>query len=86
VEVNLENYGLQSVLTGETELRDDRNNEEVYAYSLVCKDLKQSVTLAEEERRKIRKQKETVTAYGDALEKSMAEGKQRSQEISSNLK
>ncbi len=69
VEVNLENHSLQAVLTGEKELKEDRNNEEVYAYSLVAKDLKSEINGFDEEKRRLMKQKEVLSVFNQALDK-----------------
>ena len=55
---HLENEGLKAVLSGEQELRDERDNEETNVLVVVNDDLKQNFVVCEEEKRKAKKQKE----------------------------
>ena len=58
--VNLENEALKTIIRGEKELREDRNVEETNALITVHEDLKSNVLVNEEEKRKIKKQREFV--------------------------
>ncbi len=55
---NLENEALKALISGESELREDRNVEETHALLVVNEDLKQNSVVAEEERKKSKKQKD----------------------------
>ena len=78
---NLENEALRALLSGEQELREERDAEETHALLLVNEDLKQSVVVADEERRKSKKQREVAEGQASALEKSLADSRQRVQEL-----
>jgi hypothetical protein len=55
---NLENETLKSILGGEQELREDRSVEETNALLVVNDDLKQHAVTSEEEKKKVKKQRE----------------------------
>lgn len=74
---NLENETLRSILGGEQELREDRLVEETNALLVVNDDLKQHYVVAEEEKRKVKKQREYAEQACQALEKNANDAKQR---------
>lgn len=82
---NLENVTLKALLGGEQELRDDRTVEETHALLLVNDDLKQNIAVAEEEKRKAKKQHDFAEQQAGVLEKAVAESGQRVNELVQQL-
>ena len=82
---NLENETLKSILGGEQELREDRSVEETNALLVVNDDLKQHAVTSEEEKKKVKKQREFTETQGQLLEKTASEAKQRVQDLTSHI-
>lgn len=74
-QTNLENSALRQLLEGESELRQDRDNEEAHAMQAVGDDLKQNVQTVDEDKRKIRKQREFAETSINNFEKTIGDSK-----------
>lgn len=72
---NLENECLKALLSGEQELRDDRNVEETQALLEVNDDLKANALVSEEEKKKYKKQREFAEGSVRNFEKMVTESK-----------
>ena len=82
---NLENESLKAILSGEQELREDRAAEETNALLVVNDDIKQNLTTSEEEKKKAIKQREFVESTNVNFEKTAQDGKQRVQDLTSQI-
>jgi chromosome segregation ATPase len=74
---NLENQGLKALISGEQELKQERNTEEAHALNLVNEDLKQGIVFTEEEAAKVQRQRDYAQQAVQALEGVVVESKTR---------
>ncbi|CDW71950.1 gas2 domain containing protein [Stylonychia lemnae] len=82
---NLENETLKALLSGEQELRDDRNTEETHALLIINDDLKQNIFVADEDKKKGKKQREHVEAQILIFDKVVSDSKQKVQDLIQNI-
>ena len=78
---NLENQGLKALLSGEQELKQERDTEEAQALNLVNEDLKQGIVFTEEEAAKVQRQREYAQQAVQAMEGVVVESKTRAQDL-----